>query len=79
MEALEEGGIEFSEPDPMTPEYKPGINYDDEEEVENLHSRQVMAGKYGELTYLALKARQPQKLAHRKRLGITANKLEKPM
>lgn len=63
----------------MTPDYAPGINYDDEEEVQNLHERQKMAGHYGELTMLALKDRKRLRKGHKKRLSIHAEKLERPM
>lgn len=43
ISAMEEGGIQFEEPEEYLPPYEPGIDYDNEYEVEDLKRRQKLA------------------------------------
>ena len=40
-EAVETGGLELQEPEEVQVAYKPGIDYDDDEELQDLYDRQL--------------------------------------
>ena len=45
MTAVEEGGMEMSEPEEIKADYEPGIDYDDDMEYGDLQRRQEKATK----------------------------------
>lgn len=45
MEAVSEGGVTLEEPEEVLPEYTPGINYEDQWEVDDLNRRQLKVRK----------------------------------
>ena len=44
-EAVEGGGVDLFEPEEIQAEYKPGVNYDDEEEMKEMYDRQIRVFK----------------------------------
>ena len=66
-QAVEEGGIDLEEPEEVQPAYEPGINYDDQEEMDDLQRRRDLVANVSPLTRMALEMRKNGKRGAPKR------------
>lgn len=78
VEAMKESGIELEEPDTYVPDYEPGIDYDNEEEVQNLHERQIMAGTRGPTSEYFYQLRKRQRLGKKRPIKVQAPPMQRP-
>lgn len=78
QKALLDGGIELSEPSEVVPHYEPGIDYSNQEELDDLFRRQRLVKKLGPKSTIIKNLREKTYQPERKRPKAVPTPLEAP-